>query len=373
MAKRRCRASPPNAQSGSATPAVPNAARNPDSPNAVVPSAARSLDSRDVTSRGSERKRRDPTPPHRRQAEGPRGAGEPSEEALPSPRPHRSRGSRAGGARQPSGHQASGRPGCISRVAGRQHVTHLLAAQGIGAASRLPRLLASGRVTVNGRPVRDTDARADPRRDVVAIDGEPVTFTNLCRYLVAHKPYRVMCSFTDPEGRATLADYVPVPDVYAAGRLDYDSEGLVLLTNDGWLLHRLTHPRYEHPKTYLVQVERVPEKTLPAEVELLRGDERPNVPPRSVPIRYRANVPTAWLRMTLREGRKRQVRHMTAAVGYPTLRLIRVSSGPIALGDLAPGAAALSRALHPPREGSSSGPRRPPPRGASHGARKPRR
>ncbi len=220
-------------------------------------------------------------------------AEEPTERA-PSTRSGRRRESRPGGPRQPSGRQASGRPGCISRVAGRQHVTHLLAASGFGAPSRLPRLLAAGRVTVNGRPVRDTDARADPRRDVLAVDGEPVALTNLCRYLVVHKPYRVMCSFTDPEGRSTLAEYVPVPDVYAAGRLDYDSEGLVLLTNDGWLLHRLTHPRYEHPKTYLVQVERVPdegaletlrrgvlvkgERTLPAEVELLRGDERPTVP-----------------------------------------------------------------------------------------------
>ena len=282
-----------------------------------------------------------------------------------------------GGARQPGG-----RPGCISRVAGRQHVTHLLAAAGIDVASRLPRLLASGRVTVNGRVVHATDARADPQCDALAVDGQRVALTDFCRYLMVHKPYRVMCSFTDPEGRATLAGYVPLPDVYPAGRLDYDSEGLVLLTNDGWLLHRITHPRYEHPKTYLVQVERVPdeaalealrqgvlvkgEKTLPAEVAVLRGEERPSPAPRSVPIRYRANIPTAWLRITLREGRKRQVRHMTAAVGYPTLRLIRMSSGPITLGDLPPGEwreltddelAALARALHPPRPEAGPGPR----------------
>ncbi len=338
------------------------------------------------------RQRRGSTLPDRRRAEESGVAKEPTEGA-PSTRSGRRRESRPGGPRQPSGRQASGRPGCISRVAGRQHVTHLLAASGFGAPSRLPRLLAAGRVAVNGQPVRDTDARADPRRDVLAVDGEPVALTNLCRYLVVHKPYRVMCSFTDPEGRSTLAEYVPVPDVYAAGRLDYDSEGLVLLTNDGWLLHRLTHPRYEHPKTYLVQVERVPdegaletlrrgvlvkgERTLPAEVELLRGDERPTVPPRSVPIRHRENVPTAWLRVTLRERRKRQVRHMTAAVGHPTLRLIRVSSGPIALGDLAPGTwreltdeelEALSRALHLPRS-EGSAPTRAPAPGASSARR----
>ncbi|MEN6478642.1 MAG: pseudouridine synthase [Anaerolineales bacterium] len=173
----------------------------------------------------------------------------------------------------------------------------------------------------------------------------------VCRYLVVFKPYRVLCSFSDPEGRATLADYVPVPAVYAVGRLDYDSEGLVLLTDDGWLNHRLAHPAYDHPKTYLVQVERVPdsealrrlaqgvpvkgERTLPAEVVLL--DEEPDLPERSTPVRYRANVPTAWLRIVLREGKKRQVRHMTAAVGHPTLRLVRVAIGPLTLGSLQPG------------------------------------
>ena len=308
-------------------------------------------------------------------------SGEGHEPPMIAPREARDRRRR----RSPgSAQQQQSRPGCISRVAGRQHVTVLLAAAGVDVASRLPRLLAAGRVTVNGRVVRDSSARADPQRDVLAVDGRRVALTNLCRYLMVHKPYRVMCSFTDPEGRATLAQYVPVPDVYPAGRLDYDSEGLVLLTNDGWLLHRITHPRYEHPKTYLVQVEGVPdeaalqalrqgvvikgEKTLPTEVELLRGEEHTHPAPRSVPIRYRANVPTAWLRITLREGRKRQVRHMTAAVGYPTLRLIRVASGPITLGDLAPGEwreltddelAALARALHPPRPQGAPGQRHP--------------
>ncbi|MCD6518895.1 MAG: pseudouridine synthase, partial [Anaerolineae bacterium] len=160
-------------------------------------------------------------------------------------------------------------------------------------------------------------------------------------------------SFTDPEGqgRATLADYIPFPDIYAAGRLDYESEGLLLLTDDGWLNHRLTHPRYEHPKTYLVQVEGIPSpealealrrgvlvkgrKTRPAEVELL--SQAPSLWPRSVPIRQRKNIPTSWLRIVLREGRKRQIRHMTAAVGHPTLRLVRMAVGPVSLGRLNPG------------------------------------
>ena len=174
---------------------------------------------------------------------------------------------------------------------------------------------------------------------------------SVLRYLILYKPFDVLTQFTDESGRATLKDFVDVPDVYPVGRLDRDSEGLLLLTNDGPLSHRLTDPRYEHPKTYLVQVEHLPDDaaiqalrrgvvlndgpTRPAEVELLA--EPPLLPDRSVPIRFRKNVPTAWLRLTIREGRNRQVRRMTAAVGFPTLRLVRVGIGPIALGDLAVG------------------------------------
>lgn len=171
------------------------------------------------------------------------------------------------------------------------------------------------------------------------------------RYLRFYKPYNVLCAFADPEGRPTIADFVPVPDVHTAGRLDYDSEGLLLLTDDGWLSHRMTHPRHKQPKTYLVQVEGIPteaaldrlrrgvlvhgETTAPAEVELL--SEEPLLPVRSVPIRYNASIPTAWQRLVLHEGRKRQIRHMTAEVGYPTLRLVRVAIGPLTLGALQPG------------------------------------
>jgi pseudouridine synthase len=153
------------------------------------------------------------------------------------------------------------------------------------------------------------------------------------------------------DGRDTLKTFVPVPGIYPVGRLDRDSEGLLILTNDGRLSHRLTDPRFAHPKTYLVQVERVPGlealealrrgvdlndgRTLPAQVELLA--EPPALPDRSVPIRFRKNVPTAWLRLTIHEGRNRQVRRMTAAVEHPTLRLVRVAIGPVSLGDLAVG------------------------------------
>ncbi len=171
------------------------------------------------------------------------------------------------------------------------------------------------------------------------------------QHLVFHKPYGVLSKFTDAEDRPTLADYVDVPHVYPAGRLDMDSEGLLLLTSDGNLAARLTSPSFKVPKTYWVQVERIPDeaalvqlrkgvlvkgrRTRPAAVDLLA--EEPQVHPRPVPIRFRKSVPTAWLRMEISEGMNRQIRRMTAQVGYPTLRVIRVAIGSIQLGPLAPG------------------------------------
>ncbi len=165
------------------------------------------------------------------------------------------------------------------------------------------------------------------------------------------KPYDVLTKFTDAEGRATLGDYIDVPGVYPAGRLDRDSEGLLLLTDSGVLAARLTNPVFAHPRTYLVQVERIPDQmaldrlrtgvdlkdghTRPAQVELLPTP--PDLPERPVPIRFRKNVPTTWLKLTITEGRNRQVRRMTAAVGYPTLRLVRVAIGLITLDGLQPG------------------------------------
>ena len=171
------------------------------------------------------------------------------------------------------------------------------------------------------------------------------------RTIAFFKPYDVLCQFTDAAGRSTLKDFIAIEGIYPAGRLDRDSEGLLILTNDGLLAHHLTDPRFEHPKTYLVQVERIPDpdalerlrqgvdlndgRTRPAQIDRLTDEI--DVPDRSVPIRFRKNVPTAWLRMTIREGRNRQVRRMTAAVGHPTLRLIRVAIGPVSLGDLLSG------------------------------------
>lgn len=166
-----------------------------------------------------------------------------------------------------------------------------------------------------------------------------------------NKPYGVLPCFTDQKGRPTLAGYVAVPGVYAAGRLDQDSEGLMILTSDGGVAHRITDPRHKLPKVYLAQVERIPDaraiahlckgvplgekSTRPAEVRLLA--EEPALPERPVPIRFRKNVPTAWLELTIHEGMNRQVRRMTAAVGHPTLRLMRIAIGPVCLGDLKPG------------------------------------
>lgn len=174
------------------------------------------------------------------------------------------------------------------------------------------------------------------------------------RYILFYKPYGVLSQFTDNSGenkRRTLKDYISVPLVYPVGRLDWDSEGLLLLTNHGQLQHRLSHPRFQHPRTYWVQVERIPDPdalrqlrsgviidhqlTRQALVQMLNTE--PQLPPRAPPIRFRKNVPTAWLEMTLTEGRNRQVRRMTAAVGFPTLRLVRVAIAHLSLEKLQPG------------------------------------
>lgn len=173
----------------------------------------------------------------------------------------------------------------------------------------------------------------------------------MSRLILLNKPFNTLCQFTDAEGRPTLADYVPIPNVYAAGRLDFDSEGLVILTDAGWLQHHIAEPQHKLPKIYWVQVERLPDETalahlargvllkdgltLSAKVHLI---EPPPVWEREPPIRYRKSVPAAWLELEIVEGKKRQIRRMTAAVGHPTLRLIRAAVGPWTLGDLQPGA-----------------------------------
>jgi len=172
----------------------------------------------------------------------------------------------------------------------------------------------------------------------------------MARLILLNKPYGVLTKFTDAGGRETLAAHLPVPGVFPAGRLDRDSEGLLLLTDDGALQHRLTDPRWKLPKTYWAQVEGEPDaralarlrqgivldgtRTRPAEA---RGLAEPVLWPRTPPVRFRKSVPTAWIEIVLTEGRNRQVRRMTAAVGHPTLRLVRVAVGPWSLGELQPG------------------------------------
>ncbi|MDK8464150.1 pseudouridine synthase [Marinobacter sp. SS13-12] len=195
--------------------------------------------------------------------------------------------------------------------------------------------------------------------------------------ILFNKPFRVMCQFTDEKGgtdgnrRATLADWINVPDVYPAGRLDFESEGLLLLTDNGQLQHRIASPRQKMPKTYWVQVEGdisddalqqlrkgvelKDGKTRPAEVTPM---EPPDLWPRNPPVRYRESVPTSWIQMTITEGRNRQVRRMTAAVGFPTLRLVRYGIGDWSLEGLAPGE---SRAVtvHAPATRSQKTERKP--------------
>ncbi|NNL06348.1 MAG: rRNA large subunit pseudouridine synthase E [Gammaproteobacteria bacterium] len=163
----------------------------------------------------------------------------------------------------------------------------------------------------------------------------------MSKIILFNKPYGVLCQFTDNQGRPTLADFIEDKDVYAAGRLDRDSEGLVVLTDDGRLQHKITDPENKMEKTYWVQVEHVISdealSVLASGVELRDGITRPasarridepgRLWPRDPPIRERRNIPTSWLELTIREGRNRQIRRMTAAVGFPTLRLIRYRVG----------------------------------------------
>ena len=171
------------------------------------------------------------------------------------------------------------------------------------------------------------------------------------RLIAFNKPFNVLCQFTDRESRQTLADFIDVPDVYAAGRLDRDSEGLLLLTDDGRLQDAIAHPRRKQAKTYLVQVdgdigaeaitalnrgvELKDGLTAPAKAR--RVEEPDWLWPRDPPVRFRKNIPTSWIELAIVEGRNRQVRRMTAAVGFPTLRLIRTRIGPYKLADLKPG------------------------------------
>lgn len=172
----------------------------------------------------------------------------------------------------------------------------------------------------------------------------------MSKLVLFNKPFNTLCQFTGENGDSTLADYIDIPNVYPAGRLDKDSEGLLLLTDDGQLQNQIANPRHKMEKTYWVQVEGAPKdsdlealrhgvviqnyKTKPAKVSLM---EAPDVWPRNPPIRERKNIPASWLELTISEGKNRQVRRMTATIGFPTLRLIRVQIGPWKLDSLSTG------------------------------------
>ncbi|WED27890.1 pseudouridine synthase [Vibrio sp. DW001] len=196
----------------------------------------------------------------------------------------------------------------------------------------------------HAHPVSSSKHRAKSRRTKPTISPEER------KVIVFNKPYDTLSQFTDGEGRKTLADYIPIKDIYAAGRLDRDSEGLMILTNDGILQAKLTQPSSKSPKTYWVQIEGAPKEsdidklrkgvelkdglTLPAIIEVM---DEPNIWPRNPPVRFRAAIPTTWLSITIYEGRNRQVRRMTANIGHPTLRLIRYSMANQNLQELKPG------------------------------------
>jgi 23S rRNA pseudouridine2605 synthase len=227
----------------------------------------------------------------------------------------------------------------------RERLQKVLARAGIASRRAAEALIAAGRVTVNGVVVDRLGSTVDPSTDVVAVDGARIALQPLRTYLLLHKPPGYLSTARDERGRPIVLDLLP-PDVttrvYPVGRLDRDSEGLLLLTDDGELTHRLTHPRFGLEKEYLALVRGRPKSDA---LRRLRDgiviDGRPTAPAR-VEIARDVALPRrpreTWLRIVLREGRKRQVRLMCAAVGHPVSRLIRIREGPLTLGDLPPGA-----------------------------------
>ncbi len=208
----------------------------------------------------------------------------------------------------------------------------------------------NGRTRFSRKPTPGKNTRRTPSRGKKPAHLKPAVTEENRKVLIFNKPFDTLSQFTDGEGRKTLADYIPLQAVYAAGRLDRDSEGLMILTNDGRLQAKLTQPKSKSPKTYWVQVEGIPDEnaleklrqgvvlkdgpTLPAQVKII---EEPDIWERTPPVRFRAAIPTCWLEITIIEGRNRQVRRMTAHIGYPTLRLIRYAMGKQTVEGLLPG------------------------------------
>lgn len=217
----------------------------------------------------------------------------------------------------------------------------LLSSGGVASRRASEQLILEGRVTVNGETIRELGAKADPATDDVRVDGRRVKTDLRHRYILMHKPKGVVTTRSDPEGRRTVMDLLrKVGYVYPVGRLDYDTEGLLLLTSDGDLAAELLHPRHEVDRIYEAIVKGVPDEA--AMARLRRGVHLDGRRTSSADVRIGSTVgkgreQTTKLVLTLREGRNRQVRKMCAAVGHPVRRLVRVRMGPIALGTLRPG------------------------------------
>lgn len=227
-----------------------------------------------------------------------------------------------------------------------ERLQKVMAAAGVGSRRHCETLITDGRVQVNGQTVTELGAKADPARDRILVDGKRLVFEAEHVYYKVHKPRGVLSDIGGDAGdRKTVADLLPAEHnrVFPVGRLDLHSEGLVLLTDDGDLANRLTHPRYQHPKTYYVLVGEMP--SAEALTQLRKGVELPDGRTAPAEVNTTDRLPATlrlskgpnegvWLRIVLREGKKRQIRQMTAAVGYPTLRLLRWSIGPLTLGSL---------------------------------------
>lgn len=210
----------------------------------------------------------------------------------------------------------------------------VLANAGVASRRTCEILIAEGRVEVNGRPVLEPGTRVDPERDTIRVDGSRIPPPRRHVYIVLNKPRGVISTMDDPEGRETLTDYVPSkPRLFHVGRLDTDTEGLLILTNDGDFTHRMTHPKFEVQKTYLVEVEGFTDnKTLKTLEKGLRLDDGP-IKPDKVKLVSRTDT-KSLLQITLHSGRNRIVRRMMDSIGHPVRRLSRISIGPVKLGQL---------------------------------------
>ena len=214
----------------------------------------------------------------------------------------------------------------------------LIAGTGLASRRKAEEMIATGRVMVNGRIVRELGTKVDAARDHVKVDGRHVRSAQPYVYVLLHKPKNVMSTLLDPEGRPTVKDFLPgvTVRVFPVGRLDFDSEGLMLLTNNGELAQALLHPKYHVPKTYLVKVKGVLEEedieTLETGVQLDDGMTAP-----ATVKKIRKAESNSWVEITIHEGRKHQVKRMLEVVGHPVLKLVRVRMGSLALGHMAPG------------------------------------